>query len=172
MWARHYVLWREFSPWVFLGAGAKKNLAISLLWRPIFPFFATKPGVIWGCLRLVTATQTTRIPTQTTMTVAVTGTTTSRFSHLGRPGIPPDPPDPSLKSPPLSPPPEPPGPPKAGPTRSESLKKREKQTVITWFETWRESGSLAASKDADDGDGDDDNGDGSNDWIFKVCSTI
>ena len=44
--------------------------------------------------------------------------------------------------------------------------------IITWFETWRESGSLAASKDADDGDGDDDNGDGSNDWIFKVCSTI
>ena len=41
-----------------------------------------------GCFLLDTATQTTRIPTQTTTTVAETGTIMSRSIHSGRPGKP------------------------------------------------------------------------------------
>ena len=40
------------------------------------------------CFLLDTATQTTRIPTQTTMTVAETGTMMSKSIHSGRPGNP------------------------------------------------------------------------------------
>ena len=40
----------------------------------------------WLCLRLVTATQITTMPTMITTTVATTGTTMSKFSHRGNPG--------------------------------------------------------------------------------------
>ena len=39
-----------------------------------------------GCFRRDSATQTTRIPTQTTTTVALTGTMMFRSSHSGTPG--------------------------------------------------------------------------------------
>ena len=44
------------------------------------------PGVIWGCFRRVSATQTTRTPTHKTTMVAPTGTTISRSSQVGSPG--------------------------------------------------------------------------------------
>ena len=48
-----------------------------------------KPGFIkGGCFLRDTATQTTRIPTQTTTTVAETGTITSKSIHSGSPGKP------------------------------------------------------------------------------------
>lgn len=51
--------------------------------------FSLKPGFIRGvCFLLDMATQTTRIPTQTTITVAETGTMMSRSIHSGRPGKP------------------------------------------------------------------------------------
>ena len=58
--------------------------------RIIFKFLSIlKPGFInGGCFLRDTATQTTRMPTQTTTTVADTGTITSKSIHSGSPGKP------------------------------------------------------------------------------------
>ena len=109
-----------------------------------------------GCLRLVTATQTTMIPTQMTMTVAAAGTMTSRLSQSGSPGTAPPLVRSALSSASES------GPPKAGPTRSAKVNRRANggEQRITWFESGRRSGHGPAAEDANDGDCDHDDGDG------------
>ena len=57
------------------------------MWKLIFVSFLIKPGFMrGGCLRLDKATHTTRIPTHTTMMVALTGTIMFKSIQSGSPG--------------------------------------------------------------------------------------
>ena len=57
------------------------------IWIIIFKKLNKKPGfIIGGVFLLESATHTTRIPTQTTITVALTGTIMFKSIHSGNPG--------------------------------------------------------------------------------------
>ena len=122
---------------MFINHYFKKNISISLKLKP---GFMGKPG----CFRLERATQTTRIPTQMTTTVALTGTMISRSSQSGKLG------KPLLVSRLLAPPP------KGGARVTEKNKRTFSHIVV------------AASKDANDGDSDDDDGESRGDWHNQV----
>ena len=103
-----------------------------------------------GVLRLDTATQTTSIPTQTTMTVMLTGTMMFRSNHSGRP---------SRWNPPLDVP-LPWGPPNGG----ANVPENKKTAFINTFNL----AVLAGADDAYDDNGDDNDGDGGDDGHDEV----
>ena len=129
----------------YLGALSEQALYRHSLFKAFIVRSLFKPGVIWGCFRLVTATQMTRTPTQMTITVAATGTIMFRSTHGGSPGN-----WDSLVSPmSLRPVPE-----LAPPIRSKSLAK--KNVNLNWitFVNWQRVSVM--SEHANDSNGNDD----------------